>query len=266
MTIDVSAETVPDYMVSEPGAAWISPLGLEKSVERLLDIGDGEKIADLGAGKGELSKRIAKRRPEAEIVATEFSSVSAEEAYRNTMEYENIDVIRTDKFKGLEEGSFEQIYAINSVQAMENPLEGIEEMSRTLESDGTAVVTVPREESAEIFPDEWVQNKNGSTYIEGEAVLPKENVTYSQYIFPRSDMERKLKSSDLEPRNGYPESVLSDPTGLPYLSDIIPEEAEMDVPRSFKTALRYTPSTLTRKIVEKSGIGPEVDLWVADRV
>lgn len=52
MTIDVSAETVPDYMVSEPGAAWISPLGLEKSVERLLDIGNGEKNSGLGRRKG----------------------------------------------------------------------------------------------------------------------------------------------------------------------------------------------------------------------
>jgi ubiquinone/menaquinone biosynthesis C-methylase UbiE len=261
-----NSETVAGYITSRPGASWISPQGLENSLERLVGIGEGKRIADLGAGNGELAKRIAERRSEAEVVATEFSQKAAESAYKNTQDYENVSVVRTDKLRGLDDNYFDQIYAINSLQALETPERGLREISRALEPGGTAVITVPGEESAEIFPEEWLNEEENSTYIEGEAVLPSNRTTYSQYVFPRQEMRENLKDSGFRVREDYPQEILSDPTGLPHLASIMPEDADMSTPSSLETAMKYIPDTVIQKIVETSGKGPEVDLWVSDKV
>jgi hypothetical protein len=150
---------------------------------------------------------------------------------------------------------------------MDNPEQGLREIFDKLEEGGTAVVTVPGEESADIFPEQakFYDEDLDLPYIEVPGEIKGNEVTYSQYVLPEPWMNQVATDIGLEVEDGYPEKILSDPTGMPKINEICEEEYSPNIPSGAVYALEKAPSDLVRKAVEYTELGPEVDLWIMEK-
>jgi SAM-dependent methyltransferase len=274
-TIDnmTKTSTVSDFIAESNEANWITPLGIPSSLNRLKSIDKGvdntnkekDRIADMGGGTGKLGRELAEKRPEAEVVTTDISQQAVEEAVKLSRHNENHRAVQRNGLNGL--GYFSQVYAVNVLQDMDNPGEGLREVYDKLEEGGTAVVTVPGRESAEIFPQKatsYDENLN-LPYIQAPVKVNEKETKYSQYVLPKEWMEEAIQEIGFEVEDGYPEKILSDPTGLPYMSRIIHEDYSPNIPAPAAYALEKMPSGSVRKAVDRLGKGPEVDLWVMEK-
>lgn len=261
------SDTVADFIADQADASWISPLGIESSFEKLIGVeSKGRNVADLGGGTGELGREISRRRPKARVITTDISQRATEEA-KESQAHGDHHILKTDGLKGLEDDYFGQVYAVNVLQAMENPKKGLRQVSDKLEEGGTAVVTVPGEESANLFPDQaqFYDRALEIPYIEVPVSLYDNETTYSQYTFPEKWMMEAAEEVGLEIEDGYPEKMLSDPTGIPNISEICEEPYSPELPSGATYAIEKIPSDVIRKTVDYTNIGPEVDLWIMEK-
>jgi len=258
---------VADYIAESSEANWITPLGIPNSFDKLVNFRGGGQIGILGGGTGSLGRKIAEEEPESEIVTTDLSPEAVKVASNHPDSYRNHHVVQADGLSSFKDSYFSQIYAVNVLQAMDNPEEGLREIFDKLEEGGTTVVTVPGEESANIFPEQaqFYDEDLNLPYIEVPAEVKGNEVTYSQYILTEDWMNQVSSDLGLDVKEGHPEKILSDPTGMPKISEICEEEYSPNIPSSALYALEKAPSDLVRKAVEYTGLGPEVDLWIMEK-
>lgn len=262
---------VADYIAESSEANWITPLGIPSSLNHLANIEKGNIVADMGGGTGKLGKKISEERPEADVLVTDVSRQASEEAAKEldkaSVQNGSHHVIQTSGLKGLKDSYFSQIYAVNVLQAMDNPGKGLRQVYDKLEESGKAVATVPGEESAEIFPQKAVRYDEDLDlpYIQVPGVLEGDEISYSQYILPEEWMEETIEDIGFRVKDKYPEKILSDPTGLTYMSKILDDDYSPDIPVPAAMALEKIPSGTVRKTLDYLDKGPEVDLWVMEK-
>ncbi len=193
-----SKQTIADYMVATDAetSSWISPLGVEESLQYLAELpdtylehheGTNYRIADVGCGGGELTERVAEEYPEAEIVSLDLSDESVRQTQERTEEYGNVEVVQGDVLDLLPDmDGFDFIYSINMVQDAPDPGAVMQTFYNSLLDGGASAVTLPTPEGAELFADyKKYDDELDLPYIEKEGIeLGGEEADFKQYVFP----------------------------------------------------------------------------------
>jgi ubiquinone/menaquinone biosynthesis C-methylase UbiE len=104
----------------------------------LLHVGSGQKIADLGCGRGRPSQWVAGATGAA-LVGIDFSEVALEQAHRLgiTCSYKNASFEAT----GLDPASVDGVFTVDLIWAIPNKQAGFAEAARILKSGGRFVFT-----------------------------------------------------------------------------------------------------------------------------
>src|SRR5215210_1185450 len=110
-----------------------------------LDEGFAGRFLDFGGGSGELSKIIAGRFPQAEVVCYEPSPDLLEEARQNLSGFEN--VVLVPSLEKLEGARFRYVFCLEVFEHLprRETVRAIRAINRLLTREGTAVVGVPNE-------------------------------------------------------------------------------------------------------------------------
>ena len=188
--------------------SWISPLGVESSLEQLLSYPDEmpnvETIIDAGCGDGELTAKLAERYPDIEVHGVDPIAEDIAAAEEKVADLDNATV--EEGYLDPDAHSADLVYAINMVQDTPDPGEAIAEIYQTVTDGGEAVVTVPITGTENIFidpapkydhadlteHDDHVVNDLG--YVRGEVHYGDELVEQRLYATPEDDEESLVLS------------------------------------------------------------------------
>lgn len=210
-----SAIEMAEYVASpETDVQYISPLNRDDSRTELISLieeygddtdDDTYRIADVGCGDGTFTRAVSDTCPDATVVGIDLSVTYA---LLNTANDDGTIVMGGDAYDILPElDRFDFVYAINTVQVMDDPGDALRLIRDALSAEGYAAITVPSPQSGELFqhidPDDASGIRNGiddSTGIPYLEVYPRFNGTdhtLRQYLIDDRTMADLLDDAGL---------------------------------------------------------------------
>lgn len=254
-------EIVSQYMMDNDGG-WLSPAELSYSRRQLAEMAEGDLVMDVGSGNGELAATIADINPEYDVLAADLSEGAVETASERLSGYENAHVAKGYGTEFVPDESFDTIYAVNIIQATEDPEEFLQLSYDALQEGGKMVLTSPGKESLRLWPEEArVGGEDDLPGIETPASINGHDVTYGQYVIPGEWMSDVAQDIGFEIDGEESGEIPINPKGIPNMVDVIEEGYEPQVPEKLMAGLRKAPDQTVSKLLETGDI-PKVNQYV----
>ncbi|WP_276299719.1 class I SAM-dependent methyltransferase [Halorussus lipolyticus] len=235
--------------------SWISPLGVESSLEQLLSYPEGrddiDSIIDAGCGDGTLTAKLAERYPDIEVHGVDPVAEDIAEAEEKVAGLDNATV--EEAYLDPEVHEADLVYAINMVQDTPDPAEVIEQIHDTLREGGEAIVTAPTTGTEDLFVDpspkyphteltEYDDHLvNDLGYVRGEVHYGDELIEQKLYATPdEGDESLVLSQYTIEPETverfcceaGFEiaetDSLVCNPAAITYFMDFFNYAEELD--------------------------------------
>jgi len=135
--------------------SWISPLGVDSSLEQLLSYAEdeesAERILDAGCGDGTLTAALAERYPDRTVHGIDPIAEDVAQAEERVADLDNATVEQA--YLDPEVHDADLVYAINMIQDTSDPAETIADVSATVGEGGTAILTAPITGTEDLFID-----------------------------------------------------------------------------------------------------------------
>lgn len=135
--------------------SWISPLGVESSLNQLLSYVDNvenvERIIDAGCGDGTLTAELAERYPDCTVHGIDPVSEDIARAEERVADLDNATV--EEAYLDPETHSADLVYAINMIQDTPDPAKTIADVRATVGDGGEAILTAPITGTEDLFID-----------------------------------------------------------------------------------------------------------------
>lgn len=138
-------------------------------VERVLALaGDltGQKVLDVGCGKGELLAEIGARFPGSDLSGVDFSTARLRDASRRVGLRVTLKEADIQKALPFPDASFDRIFCTETLEHLKDPHRCLREMGRILKADGRAILTVPNATGfapfhrlGSLIPGRWLRGK-----------------------------------------------------------------------------------------------------------
>ncbi len=202
-----------DYITNpERETAWISPIGLDESLEYLVDlpdrydtVDDGYRIADLGSGDGTLTVALAEAYPEADVIGIDIAPRYLQDAvrdYRENTGRSNAKAVGGDVYEVLPElEPFDFIYAVNMLQDASDFPAAVETVADATRDDAYIGATFTDEEAKYLFADFLdYDEEEDAEYWKFEDIETEEMaVSFKQRIIPESEAVAAFGEYGFEP-------------------------------------------------------------------
>ena len=106
-----------------------------------------KRIIEVGAGDGQLTKKLADTFPDAQIIACDLSDKQNEMARKTLASYGKRITVQKEDAENLTlpNASVDAVYCCEVMEHVEKPKQAMEELYRILQKDGYALVSVPWE-------------------------------------------------------------------------------------------------------------------------
>lgn len=240
-----------DFMNSkaeEDNLSWISPVNIKHSRQILVELpqenigfwsqnkkefenisGRRLRIADIGCGRGHLTKELAEKYKEADVFGIDISAEAVKSAIIKLDSYSNGFAIGGDANKVLPElEEFDFIYAVNVIQDSKNPIQLLNKLEKNVRNGGYIAITVPGRAALEMFPNhrDFDDEKNLPFMIMEDINAEGEEVIWKQYAIPEEKIKQKIRNTNLEIVNE--EMLPADASGLPKLMSLLEKEERID--------------------------------------
>jgi ubiquinone/menaquinone biosynthesis C-methylase UbiE len=112
----------------------------------MLDIQPDDQVLEIGFGPGQAIQEAAKLTPNGFVAGIDLSEVMVEQASkRNAAAIRSGRVLLQQGSEAplpFENGKFDKVFAVNSMQFWLKPIEGLQEVRRVLKPDGRVVITI----------------------------------------------------------------------------------------------------------------------------
>ena len=223
----------------EEDLSWISPVNVEHArkflvelPEEVADIGDAEgtfRIADIGCGRGELTKEIAEKYKEVDAFGIDISAEAVKSAIIKLDDHNNGFAIGGNANKLLSElEDFNFIYAINVVQDSTKPIKLMQKMAENLEHGGHIAMTIPGENALEMFPEhrDFDDKKSLPFMIMEDINAEGEEIIWKQYAIPREKLKENLEKMNL--KIDAERKLPADASGLPKLMKLLEKDERVN--------------------------------------
>jgi SAM-dependent methyltransferase len=251
--------------------SWISPLGVDSSLEWLLSYPDGrddiERIIDAGCGDGTLTAALAERYPDIEVHGVDPIAEDIEAAEEKIADLDNATV--EEAYLDPEVHEADLVYAINMIQDTPDPAEVIAEIHETVGEGGEAIVTAPTTGTENLFVDpaynydhaevteyddhlvndlghvrgevhygdELIEQRLYATPEEGE-----ESLVLSQYTIEPETVERFCREAGFEVVET--DSLACNPAAITYFMDFFSYAEELEAWRELTQRFRENPDAV----------------------
>lgn len=135
----VAGNTYDKYGTKNPVARALMA-GFLRALGELLPRSAPRRILEVGAGEGEIGRRLRSRYPDASIIAVEHSPRLAADAHRRTgLPY----AAQSATHLGLKTGAFDLVVMCEVLEHLADPEAALREVARV--ASGDVVLSVPRE-------------------------------------------------------------------------------------------------------------------------
>ncbi len=211
-----------DYITNpETETAWVSPVGLDESLDYLTQlpdtydaVDDVTRIADLGCGDGTLTVALAEEYPDAEVVGIDIASKYAQDAvdaYREETGQDNAtivegdvyDILSDDNANGREElEPFDVVYAVNVFQDLPDFPAAVEAVSDATREEAYVGGTFTGENAKHLFGEflEYDEEEDAEFWEFGDIELDEDTtVSLRQRIIPESEAVATFGDYGFEP-------------------------------------------------------------------
>lgn len=242
--------------VSGLDVSWISPVGVEASLETLVSLpeqydaaleeAESYRIADVGCGEGQLTAALAERYPDAHVLGID---VMADAAYERTKPYKNVHVVAGDATTVLDEyPDFDFVYGINILQDFDDFEEGHDALCRAVGDDGYLAVTVPGESLRDKVPADIETDENGWEYWQFDGLdIGDQTISYSQYLLPEDEVVGQTVEKGFEVQDKWDLAVNTG--GLPAIMEMMGQ----DIPGEVAEQMRNTTATVPLYLFRRTG-------------
>lgn len=129
------------------------PSHLEK-IDRLLFLQPGERVLEIGCGRGHLTKRLAER-------GIEVTGIDANPNASHLSESERVVFMRAESLE-FDDDEFDSVVGVHSIEHIPNLREAFAEMARVLKPGGRALFIYPAEPIMGLYaiPTALILHKN----------------------------------------------------------------------------------------------------------
>lgn len=276
-----------------PEIGWISPVGVERSMEQLTalptayDVDEASALADVGCGDGTLTSRLSERYPEATVDGVEYDTATAEATRRRFEEDDAVTIHAGDALDILPQiRQHDMVYGINIVQALPEPENLLDTVYDDVRPAGYAAITTPATGAEDVFIDParsdpaiTVHDSGSETYIETERAIvtvtdeadrhrveveatiedpdiPADAVTATQYTYDPERFDAMVEATGFKVVER--QQLACDPTGIPALMELFGYMEAAETARDLASAYHADAAAVEEAL-------PTVDLYVLER-